>query len=131
VLSSLSRMTRSYAPPTDIHSSGIVAAVVCGIIAAVSFLLLIATLFDLRSTHAAAGRMASSLQRTLSHQAAVLAVLALWLFATMIPVDVFVAKRSIGLTATLGGTPVPSAVVAELAGALGVALRYRKYDFRE
>lgn len=63
--------------------------------------------------------------------AGLLAFLALWIFACVIPFDVFYANRTIGVSAALLGKAIDANTIGQAVSALGVSLRYRDYNFRE
>lgn len=60
-----------------------------------------------------------------------LAFWSLWTFTAIIPFDVFFAKRSARITATLGGIAVPQSLIDALSAQLGVSPVYRKQGYCE
>ena len=62
--------------------------------------------------------------------AAALAVLSLWLFATLVPFTDFVATRSAKVSASLGGTPLSPQEIQAYQDALGLTSVYHKLGYR-
>ena len=60
-----------------------------------------------------------------------LAFLSVWLFATIIPFDVFFAHDSVGISATLFGLPIPQNVIDQVSLALDIPTQYRDFSFCE
>lgn len=106
----------------DVNDSGTVVALVCGLIAVVSFFsLLHALILGSRvAKRAVAPRVG----------AFALAFLSVWLFATLVPFTDFVANRSAKVTASLGGTPLSPQEIQMYQDALGLTSVYHKLGER-
>ncbi|TDL16088.1 hypothetical protein BD410DRAFT_795718 [Rickenella mellea] len=67
--------------------------------------------------------------RGLRIQAYLLAFTTLWVFASLIPFDIFARNRSAKVTATLGKLTLPDSVVAQQEAMLGVSPVYWKQNY--
>lgn len=56
---------------------------------------------------------------------------AVWIFATVIPFDVFFATRSASVTATLSGVPISQSVIQSIEKSLGISPVYNDSWFCE
>ncbi|KZT02846.1 uncharacterized protein LAESUDRAFT_729817 [Laetiporus sulphureus 93-53] len=109
----------------DVFASGVVVTVVSGLIALVSFLALAhAALARARPSKAAAAARTVPL-----FSAHLLAFLALWLFATIVPFTDFVANREAKITAYLGSTPLSASTIQSEENALGLTPVYHKLGY--
>jgi hypothetical protein len=68
--------------------------------------------------------------RTLPLQYLSLAFLAVWLFATQIPLSLFVSTRSVQVSAFINGIKISDGFVKTVERALGTKTRYKDYDYR-
>jgi len=96
----------------DLFSSGVVLTVGAGLLALVSAITLPLLLSSRRP--AKHHRISAILH----------AFFTVWIFATLIPVDVFSRHRSARVTASLGGVPLPASIIAAEQRALGVSPVY-------
>ncbi|KAI0035763.1 hypothetical protein K488DRAFT_82796 [Vararia minispora EC-137] len=113
---------------SNVTNCGIVVTTTCAVIALITFVLFVGNILLWRRHDAASGRI-GLLNRTLALQAVVLAFFALWLFATIIPFDVFFANDAVGVSATFLGAPIPRSFIDQIAAALGIPTRYRDFGF--
>ncbi|KAJ7916809.1 hypothetical protein B0H13DRAFT_1997115 [Mycena leptocephala] len=67
--------------------------------------------------------------RTLPLQYLSLAFLAVWLFATQIPLSLFVSTRSVQVSAFINGIKISDGFVKTVERALGTKTRYKDYDY--
>nr|GAT60637.1 predicted protein [Mycena chlorophos] len=108
----------------DLLAAGAVVAAVSALIMVISFVFLIVIVLD------GAGKTRSSLStRTLPMQFGSLAFLAVWLFATEVAVTDFVATRSVKVSATLDGIPVPDSIIRLIERALDEKTAYKDFGF--
>ncbi|KAF7313916.1 hypothetical protein HMN09_00549800 [Mycena chlorophos] len=108
----------------DLLAAGAVTAAVSALIMVVSFVFLIVIVLD------GAGKTRSGLStRTLPMQFGSLAFLAVWLFATEVAVTDFVATRSVKVSATLDGIPVPDSIIRLIERALDEKTAYKDFGF--
>ncbi|KAI0717453.1 hypothetical protein C8T65DRAFT_707266 [Cerioporus squamosus] len=116
---------RSLVPPgtvVDIDTDDVVNAggVVTGFCAALAVMSLLSLLLLLFS-----GKRGPSLaSRTLPLQATLLALFTLGLFGSLVAFTDFVANRQAKVSASLGGVPVPPAIVQSIENAIGVSPVY-------
>ncbi|KAA1472763.1 hypothetical protein DENSPDRAFT_851136 [Dentipellis sp. KUC8613] len=99
----------------DVFRSGVVVTTIGALIAVLSLIALLATF-------AAPTRLARP-------QGFFLAFCALWLFATIIPFDVFFANNSAKVKAFLNGVQLPPQAVQAVQGQLGVSSRYKDMHY--
>ncbi|KAJ7677873.1 hypothetical protein DFH06DRAFT_1465722 [Mycena polygramma] len=110
-------MNKRLRPANDVFAAGGVVTVISALILLLSTLYLALLLLDHRrgrttqpsSTSPFSTRPSIS-TRTLTVQYATLGFLAVWLFATQIPVSMFVAQRSARVSASINGVPLPGNV---------------------
>jgi len=120
-----SRFRKTIPPPTvitintnDVFTSGIVLTTVCAtivVICTIYFLLL--ALSPTRFT------------RTLRIQGGILAFFATWLFATLVPFTLFVARRSAKITARIGNIQLPDSVIQGAEKEFGTTSVYRQIGY--
>ncbi|EGN94480.1 hypothetical protein SERLA73DRAFT_188405 [Serpula lacrymans var. lacrymans S7.3] len=103
-----------YLNTNDVFHTGVVITTVCALIAVLTFVYLLFTFCSI--TNRPLG---------LRLQAFSLIFCAVWLFATLIPFDVYFANHSAQVTATLGGTQVPQSLIQLLENELGVSAVYK------
>ncbi|TFY54403.1 hypothetical protein EVG20_g9717, partial [Dentipellis fragilis] len=99
----------------DVFKSGVVVTTVAALIAVLSLVGLLATF--------------SAPPRLARPQAFLLAFCALWLFAAVIPFDVFFANNSAKVTAFLNGVQLPPQAVQAVQSQLGVSSRYKDMHY--
>lgn len=107
----------------DVFQSGVVVTTVSAVILVLCTLYIGLLLAD-------SSRRTGVSTRTLVVQYATLGFFALWLFATQIPLTVFVTTRSIKVTAFIDGLPLPNNIVNTIERALGAKTKYSSYDYR-
>ncbi|KAJ7722873.1 hypothetical protein DFH07DRAFT_897770 [Mycena maculata] len=116
-------------PPTtvsintnDVFRAGVVVTTVSALIAVISTIYIGLLLFD-------SGRRSGISTRTLTVQYATLGFLAVWLFATQIPVTVFVATHSVQVSASIDGLTLGNGIVKTIEKALGAKTAYKDYNY--
>lgn len=98
----------------DVLDTGYNITVVCGVLALLSVIFLVPTLFG---------------ARFLRIQSFVLGFFTLWLFATLIPFDVFFANRSAQVSASIAGFPIQPSVIQTIINSLGQTTRYKDVGY--
>lgn len=104
---------------SDIFDVGAVLTAGCGVLIVVSAFSLVSLFRPLRNNSAYLLRI----------QTWALFFCALWIFATVIPFDVFFATRSAKVTASLNGVPVSQAIIQSIEKSLGVSPIYKESWF--
>lgn len=101
----------------DVFNSGAVLTTVSALIAVVSLLFLLLSFI-------------STKRRTSNHiQGGILAFLATWLLATLIPFTLFFATRAAKVTARLGGITLPQQAIEQAEKSLGVTGVYKEIGY--
>ncbi|KAG6332669.1 hypothetical protein ID866_6423 [Astraeus odoratus] len=103
---------------TDIFDVGAVLTAGCGLLAVLSALYFVFTWF-------AFGNSSTSLRI----QSCTLFFCAVWLFATLVPFDLFFATRQASVSATLDGITVSQSIIQNIEEALGISPVYREQSF--
>ncbi|KIM59909.1 hypothetical protein SCLCIDRAFT_979116 [Scleroderma citrinum Foug A] len=104
---------------SDIFDVGAVLTAGCGVLFIVSAFSLVSLFRPLRNNSA----------HFLRIQEWALFFCAIWIFATVIPYDVFFATRSAKVTASLGGVSVSQAIIQSIEKSLGVSPVYKESGF--
>ncbi|KAH7912919.1 hypothetical protein BJ138DRAFT_1147266 [Hygrophoropsis aurantiaca] len=102
----------------DIFSVGGVITAVCAVLAVLALVYLVFALLP-----------AGQKSKTLCLQSATLAFGSVWLFAALVPFDIFYATRSAAISATLDGVAVPEALIQQLEGLTGVSPEYKNINY--
>jgi len=110
---------RLISSPLDIFDVGAVLTAGCGVLIVDSAFSLVSLFRPLRNNSAYLLRI----------QTWALFFCALWIFATVIPFDVFFATRSAKVTASLNGVPVSQAIIQSIEKSLGVSPIYKESWF--
>lgn len=110
----------------DVFSTGVVILAVCLVIFIITCLYIVMLLTR---------PMSFSSSRFITYQAVILAFLAAWLFAVLVPYTYFFSTRSVIVTVSIGGQPLPQPIVDALIQTLGkqngLSTRYRDYAYCE
>ncbi|KAJ7220723.1 hypothetical protein GGX14DRAFT_431874 [Mycena pura] len=106
----------------DVFHSGVVVTAVSGVIMVLCMLYIGLLIVD-------ANARSGISSRTLPLQYITLGFLAAWLFATQIPVSLFVATRSVKVAASIDGINVPNGILKTIERALGAKTAYKDYDY--
>lgn len=110
----------------DVFSSGVVILAVCLVIFIITCLYIVMLL---------ARPMSFSSSHFITYQATILAFLAAWLFAVLVPYTFFFSTRSVTVTVSIGGQPLPQSIVDALIQTLGrqngLSTRYRDHAYCE
>lgn len=102
--------------------AGVVVTTVSALIAILSTLYIGLLVIDSR-------RRSGISTRTLTLQYLTLGFLAIWLLATQIAVTVFVATRSVQVSASIDGLKLGDGIVKTIEQALGAKTAYKDYDY--
>jgi hypothetical protein len=105
---------------SDVFDSGVVATVVCGLLALVALASIIV---------AALPSSRKFWQQSRRVQAATITFLVVWLFATQIAFTAFFANRGPKVTAFIGKTKIPEQTVKNYEMALGAVTEYRQVHY--
>ena len=110
----------------DVFSTGVVILIVCLVIFIITCLYIIMLLTR---------PMSFNSSRFIAYQAVILAFLAAWLFAVLVPYTYFFSTRSVTVTVSISGQPLPQSIVDALVQTLGrqngLSTRYRDHAYRE
>ncbi|KAJ6598189.1 hypothetical protein DFH09DRAFT_1356521 [Mycena vulgaris] len=116
-------------PPTtvsidtnDVFQSGVVVTTISALIVVLCTLFLGLLFLD-------SSRRSGLSTRTLVLQYLTLGFLVVWLFATQIPLTLFVATRSVKVEAFIDGIKLPDKFVTTIERALGAKTKYSSYDY--
>lgn len=111
---------------SDIFSTGVAILTVCLVIFIFTCLYIVMLLTR---------PVSFSSSRFITYQVAILAFLAAWLFAVLVPYTYFFSTRSVTVTVSIGGQPLPQSIVDALLQTLGrqngLSTRYRDHAYRE
>lgn len=110
----------------DVYHSGVVLTTVCTLIAVLSTLFILLTLWSSTQRAASASGKPDLATRTLPLQSIVLGFCSVWLFATIIPFTDFFANRAANIAAFLNGVQLPPAAVSAAQQSLGATSVYHK-----
>ncbi|KAJ7149146.1 hypothetical protein C8R46DRAFT_1009784 [Mycena filopes] len=123
------RIVSEVPPPTiislntdDVFRAGVVVTVVSAVIMVLCTLFIGLLVVD-------ANKRSGISTRTLPLQYLSLAFFAVWLFATQIPVSVFVSKRSVKVSAMINGLNLPNGVIKTIERALGTNTAYKDFSY--
>lgn len=114
----------------DLEDSGIVLAVGCAVLAAISFLWILLLLWDIfRFRKNSNSTRVPISTRSLPLQWISLAFMSIWLFACLIPVTYYAAHGSATTTAFLNGQQLPASFVQTASASLGIKANYWSMKF--
>ncbi|KAJ7176845.1 hypothetical protein C8R46DRAFT_1346783 [Mycena filopes] len=123
------RIVSEVPPPTiislntnDVFRAGVVVTVVSAVIMVLCTLFIGLLVVD-------ANKRSGISTRTLPLQYLSLAFFAVWLFATQIPVSVFVSQRSVKVSAMINGLNLPNGVIKTIERALGTNIAYKDFSY--
>ena len=116
---------------SDVYHSGVVLTTVCTLIAVLSTLFFLLTLWSSTQRAASSSGKQDLATRTLPIQSIVLGFCSVWLFATIIPFTDFFANRAANVTAFINGVQLPPAAVSAAQQSLGATSIYHKLYYCE
>ncbi|KAJ7040941.1 hypothetical protein C8F04DRAFT_1081077 [Mycena alexandri] len=124
-----SRIISEVPPPTtislntnDVFRAGVVVTVISAIIMVLCTIYIGLLVVD-------ANARSGISTRTLPLQYLSLGFFAIWLFATEIPVSLFVSTRSVKVSAAIGGLELPNSVIQTIERALGTKIAYKDFSY--
>jgi len=106
----------------DIYNAGVAATTAAILIAVASFTFFVAPMLPFTRNIAA---------KTQRLQGFVFVFTSIFLFSAMIPYMVFFANRSAGVSATIGGVPLPASIIKGVEAQTGVTSVYSKISYCE
>jgi len=106
----------------DVSASGGVIIAVCALLALLSIVFFTFTCRPIKNR-----RFSSWF--SLRFQSCSLLFGSIWLFATLIPFDYFVANRQVQVSASLDGLSIPASLIQDIEAALGFSPMYKDMDY--